>query len=69
MIKAVVRHYFSDVNQEIERLESELRDITYNCEEPVAWIAKIRSIIAKLTIRNNSPTEKTIKAIVLKALE
>ncbi len=33
LIEAVVKHYSPDVNQEIERLESELRDVTYNSEE------------------------------------
>jgi len=69
LMEAVVKHYSPDINQEIERLEGELRDITYDGEEPVAWVAKIRSIIAKLTIRNNPPTERTVRAIVLKALE
>ena len=50
-------------------MESELNTLTYNGSDPVVWAAKIRGLITKLTAKQAAPTERTVRTLVLKALE
>ena len=69
LLTAIVTYYCPDQNQEIDKLENELISLTYDGTEPVAWAAKVRGIIAKLTTRGSAPTDRTVRNVVLKALE
>jgi hypothetical protein len=69
LIEAVVKRFCPDQQQEIDRLEKELSELKYNGSDPVAWSANVRGLIAKLTIRNVTPTVRAVKNAVLKALE
>ena len=69
LLEAIVAHYNPDVNQEIERLERGLNKLTYDGTDPVAWGAKTRALIAKLTAKNAAPNDRTIRNLILNALE
>jgi hypothetical protein len=69
LIEAVVKRFCPDQQQEIDRLEKELNELKYDGSDPVAWSANVRGLIAKLTIRNVTPTARAVKNAVLKALE
>jgi hypothetical protein len=69
LIEAVVKLYCPDINQEIERLERELTQLTYNEIDPVVWAANVRGLVAKLVARQAAPNERTVRHLVLNALE
>ena len=69
LLAAIVAQYHPDANQEVERLEKELNKLTYDGTDPVAWAVKIRSLVAKLTLRQAAPNERTVRSLILFALE
>jgi hypothetical protein len=69
LVEAVVKLYCPDINQEIERLERELIQLTYNETDPVVWAANVRGLVAKLVARQAVPNERTVRHLVLNALE
>ncbi len=69
LLAAIAAHYRPDQNQEIERLENELSDLSYDGSNPVAWVAKVRAMIAKLTAKQAPPTERAVRNLVLWAIE
>lgn len=70
LIAAVVNQYRPNANQEIERLEREFKELTYNgIDSPLTWVAKLRNLIGKLTAANAAPSDRAIKSAVWDALE
>jgi hypothetical protein len=70
LIAAVVNQYRPQANQEIDRLEREFKGLTYDEKEnPIAWVAKLRNLINKLTTANAAPSDRAIKTAVWDALE
>lgn len=69
LFEAVVSRYCPDQRQEIERLESELNNLTYDGTDPVKWVAMVRALVVKLTTKQAPPQERTVKNLVLNALE
>ena len=61
LVEAVVKLYCPDINQEIERLERELIQLTYNETDPVVWAANVRGLVAKLVVKQTVPNEKTVR--------
>ena len=61
LLAAIVAQYHPDANQEVERLEKELNKLTYDGTDPVVQTAKIRSLVAKLTLKQAAPREKTVR--------
>ena len=52
-------------SQEVKRLEKELNKLTYDSTDPIAWAVKIRSLVAKLTLRQTAPNERTVRSLML----
>ena len=70
LLKAVVDHYKPHSDQEIDKLECEFKDLTYDEKDsPIVWVAKLRSLISKLTIVQAIPSDRAIKSAVWDALE
>ena len=69
LLAAIVAQYHPDANQEVERLEKKLNKLIYDGTDPVAWGAKIRSLVSKLTLRQAAPSERTVRSLILFALE
>lgn len=69
LLEAIIAHYRPDMRQEVDRLENELAQLTYDGTDPVVWSAKIRGLVTKLTARQAAPTERTVRNLVLRALE
>ena len=44
-------------------------NLIYDGTDPVVWVAKVRGLICKLTTRNATPAERTVRRVVLRALE
>ena len=65
---AVKNHYVPDQQQEINRLEIELNNLSYAREDPVIWTACVRGLIGKLIARGVNPTNKQVRNAVLKVL-
>ena len=69
LLHAIIAHYRPDQRQEVDRLESELMELAYDGTDPVIWCAKVRGLVTKLTAKQAAPTERTVRTLVLKALE
>ena len=69
LIRAVTNHFARDVAQEVNRLEEQLTNLSYDGSDPLEWTSKVRNLITKLTNRNSAPAERTVRVLVLKALE
>jgi len=68
LMDAVKNHYVPDQQQEIDRLEIELNNLSYAREDPVIWTACVRGLIGKLIVRGVNPTDRQVRNAVLKAL-
>ena len=68
LMDAVKNHYVPDQQQEIDRLEIELNNLSYAREDPVIWTACVRGLIGKLIARGVNPTDRQVRNAVLKAL-
>src|ERR1700722_19125320 len=68
LMDAVKNHYVPDQQQEIDRLEIELNNLSYAREDPVIWTACVRGLIGKLIARGVNPTDRQVRSAVLKAL-
>ena len=69
LFKAIEAHNSPDISQEIDRLEREFRNLSYNAEDPVLWVANIRGLLARLTAKGAPLTDRQVRVIVLRALE
>lgn len=69
LLKALKQHYGPDANQELERLEGKLTGLTYDGSDPVAWVAKVWALVAKLASKNAAPSDRAVQNAVLKAVE
>ncbi len=69
LLAAITAHYQPDQNQEIEQLENEMSDLSYDGSDPVALVAKFRAMIAKLIAKQGLPTERLVRNLVLQAIE
>ena len=69
LFEAIEVHYRPDLSQEIDRLEREFTNLSYNAEDPILWVANVRGLVARLTTKGAPPTDRQIRAIVLRALE
>jgi len=69
LLEEIWKIYCPDVNQEIDRLENELMSLTYDGTDPILWTVYVREIVFKLIIRSATPTDRTVRRLVLQALE
>ncbi len=69
LLLAIAQQYTPDTQQEIDRLENSLNNLEYNGEDPVVWTAGIKELIAKLTAKQATPTDRHVRTVVLAALE
>lgn len=69
LFNAIEENYKPNREAELDRLENELMNLTYDGSDPVAWVAKVRHLLAKIRIRGLDPHVRTVRNLVLKALE
>ena len=68
LMNAIKSYYMPDQQQEVERLEADLNNLSYSREDPVIWSANVRGLIGRLTARAATPTDRQVRNAVLKAL-
>ena len=69
LLAALTAHFHPDLRQEVDRLENELTRLTYDGSDPVAWVGKVRGLVAKLAAKQAAPNDRTVRNLVLRALE
>ena len=69
LLEAIAAYYRPDMFQEVSRLEDSLMNLTYDGSDPVAWCANVRHMITKLTVKGAKLLDRTVKILILKALE